>query len=104
MLGVREQEASQLLTVASTAHYAIAYAALFAIPLLGARALVTRLPAWLKFPAAAGLATSLVSLAITIRPIVDVVSRTAYAAKICTVVVIVNGLGVLIYRARPGSR
>jgi amino acid transporter len=102
MLGVREQEASQLLTVAATAHYAIAYAALFAIPLFGARALASRLPAWLKFPAAAGLFTSLVSLAITVRPIVDVVSRTAYAAKICTVVAIVNGLGIVIYRARPG--
>ena len=91
-----------MLTVAATAHYAIAYAALFAIPLFGARALASRLPAWLKFPAAAGLFTSLVSLAITVRPIVDVVSRTAYAAKICTVVAIVNGLGIVIYRARPG--
>ncbi|MGP8244076.1 MAG: APC family permease [Bryobacteraceae bacterium] len=104
MLGVHEQEASQLLTVASTAHYAIAYAALFAIPLFGARALVSRLPRWLKFPAAAGLMTSLVSLAITVYPIVDVVSRAAYAAKICSVVVVVNGLGVLIYRARPSHR
>jgi amino acid transporter len=102
MLGVREQEASQLLTAASTAHYAIAYAALFAIPLFGASALVSRLPAWLKFPAAAGLFTSVVSLAITVRPIVDVVSRTAYAAKICSVVAIINGLGIVIYRARPG--
>jgi amino acid transporter len=102
MLGVHEQEASQLLTVASSAHYAIAYAALFAIPLFGARALVSRLPAWLKWPAAAGLMTSLVCLGITVYPIVDVVSRTAYAAKICAVVVIVNGLGIAIYRARPG--
>jgi hypothetical protein len=91
-----------LLTVASTAHYAIAYAALFAIPLFGARTLASRLPAWLKWPAAAGLMTSLVSLAVTVYPVVDVVSRTAYAAKICSVVVIVNGLGIVIYRVRPG--
>jgi len=102
MLGVHEQEASQLLTVASTAHYAIAYASLFAIPVFGARAVVSRLPPWLKFPAAAGMLTSLVSMAITVYPIVDVVSRAAYAAKICSVVAIVNALGILIYRARPG--
>ena len=37
LLGVREQEASQLLTMASIVHYAIAYVALFALPLFGRR-------------------------------------------------------------------
>ncbi|HEV2444963.1 MAG TPA: APC family permease, partial [Candidatus Sulfopaludibacter sp.] len=62
MLGVREQEANQLLMVASDVHYAITYIALFAIPVIGARALRRRLPAWLQAVSAAGLAASLVSL------------------------------------------
>ena len=97
MLGVREQEASQLLTNASVVHYALAYVALFALPLAGA--LRHRTPAWLKVSAAAGLFASLVSLAIAVYPIVDVVSRTSYATKIVSVVLLTNAGGILIYRA-----
>jgi len=99
MMGVREQEASQLLGAASIALYAIAYVALFALPLLGNRALRTALPAWVKVAALAGLISSVVSLAIAVYPIVDVTSRVEYAAKICAVVVLSNIAGVLIYRA-----
>jgi amino acid transporter len=98
MLGVREQEASQLLANASIAHYALAYVGLFALPLLGKTALRAQLPAWVKVASLAGLASSLVSLVIAVYPIVDVTSRAEYAAKICTVVVIANALGVLLYR------
>src|SRR5215472_11541684 len=48
MLGVREHEASQLLAGSSIALYAIAYVALFALPLLGRRALRSALPTWVK--------------------------------------------------------
>jgi hypothetical protein len=44
MLGVREQESSQLLAIGSSVHYAIVYIALFAIPLFGR----TAAPPWLK--------------------------------------------------------
>jgi amino acid transporter len=99
MLGVREQEASQLLAASSIALYAIAYVALFALPLLGSRALRSALPAWVKLVALAGLVSSLVSLVIAVYPIIDVTSRGAYAAKICAVVVLSNLVGVMIYRA-----
>ena len=99
MMGVREQEASQLLTAASIVLYAIAYVALFALPLLGNRALRNALPAWVKVAALAGLISSVVSLVIAVYPIVDVTSRSQYAAKICAVVVLSNIAGVLIYRA-----
>ena len=99
MLGVREQEASQLLANASIAHYALAYVGLFALPLVGRAALRAGLPVWVKVAALAGLVSSVVSLAIAVYPIVDVTSRMEYAAKICTVVFVANGLGVLIYRA-----
>jgi amino acid transporter len=98
LLGVREQEASQLLTLASIVHYAIAYVALFALPLFGRAALRRQLPRWLKVAAAAGMASSLVALLISVYPVVDVVSRLAFAGKICAVVVVSNMAGVLIYR------
>jgi glutamate:GABA antiporter len=99
MMGVREQEASQLLANASIAHYALAYIGLFALPLLGSATLRAGIPAWLKLAALAGLLSSIVSLAIAVYPIIDVTGRFEYAAKICTVVVVANALGVLLYRA-----
>lgn len=98
MAGVHEQEAAQLLAVSSVVHYAIAYASLFLIPLFSAGLLRSKLPAWLKVASAAGLLATLVSMFIAVYPIVDVVSRTAYATKICGVVAISNALGILIYR------
>jgi amino acid transporter len=102
MLGVHEQEASQLLSNASVVHYALAYVALFALPLVGTLRL--RVPGWLKAAAAAGLFASLVSLAIAVYPIVDVVSKEAYAFKIVSVVLLTNAAGVLIYRTGQGRR
>jgi amino acid transporter len=105
MLGVREQEASQLLGNASIGHYALAYIGLFALPLVGRAELRAALPIWLKVAALAGLLSSVVSLAIVVYPIVDVTSRVEYAAKICAVVLVGNALGVLIYRAgRPKAQ
>ena len=102
LLGTKEQEASQLLTAASIVHYAIVYVALFALPIFGSRALRKQLPGWLKAAAWAGLVSSLVALCISAYPVVDVTSRTAFAAKICAVVVISNMGGVLLYRAGQG--
>ncbi|HYW45681.1 MAG TPA: APC family permease [Bryobacteraceae bacterium] len=98
MLGVREQEASQLLAMSSVVHYAIAYIALFALPVFGNRALRARLPGWVKVVSAGGFAASLVSLLIAAYPIVDVASKPEYAAKICGIVVLANMTGVIIYR------
>ena len=99
MLGVREQEANQLLAAASIVHYAIAYAALFALPLMGSRALRSKLPGWVKAAAAAGLIASLIALAIAAYPIVDVVDRSTYAGKICAVVIVSNAVGWIIYQS-----
>ena len=104
MLGVREQEASQLLAAASIAHYAIAYIALFALPLLGDRALRSAVPNWVKLAAVAGLISSVISLVVTIYPIVEVTSRAAYATKIFLVVLASNIIGVMIYRAGKRRR
>jgi amino acid transporter len=99
MLGVREQEASQLLAGASIALYAITYVALFALPLLGRRALRSALPLWVKILSLVGLISSVVSLGIMVYPIIDVADPGMYAAKICAIVVVTNVLGVAIYKA-----
>src|SRR5215813_14395562 len=98
MLGVREQEAYQLLAAASIALYAITYVVLFALPIIGSPALRSALPWWVKLVALAGLISSLVSLVIAMYPIIDVTSRGSYAAKICAVVLLSNVVGVVIYR------
>ncbi|MGI8743489.1 MAG: APC family permease [Bryobacteraceae bacterium] len=99
MTGVGEQEANQSLVNASQVHYAIAYVALFALPLIGSRALRSKLPVWLKVVSAAGLLSSVIGLAVTVYPIVDVVSRGAYALKIGGIVVVSNVIGLAIYYA-----
>ncbi len=62
MLGVREQEALQLLNNTSNVHYGIAYVALFAIPLFGAARLRNSLPKWLGIPALAGVVSSAIAV------------------------------------------
>src|SRR5262249_39149645 len=104
LIGVQEQESSQLLTNASIVHYAIAYISLFVIPLFGVRALRDKLPGWLKAVSAAGAIACLQSLLIAVYPVVDVVSRISYAAKITLVVVISNMAGILVYRASQAQR
>jgi amino acid transporter len=103
MLGVREQEALQLLNSASSAHYGIAYVALFAIPLFGSARLRQRLPRWLRLPAMAGLISSGIAVLIAVYPIVDVVSNLEYAGKIVGVVLGSNLAGVLIYSMRSST-
>jgi glutamate:GABA antiporter len=100
MLGVREQEALQLLNSASNVHYGIAYVALFAIPLFGSARLRNSLPPWLRVPALAGLISSGVAVLIAVYPIVDVVSQLEYAGKIIGVVLVSNIVGLLIYALR----
>ena len=104
MLGVREQEASQLLAMSSVVHYALAYVGLFALPIVGRGALRSALPVWVKLVAAGGLLASLISLLIAAYPIVDVASRSGYAAKICGAVLLANAVGVLIFRSGARGR
>ena len=104
VLGVEAQEANQLLTLSSIVHYSIAYVALFSLPLFGTAALRRALPPWLKYAAAAGMFSSLIALVISVYPVVEVVSRTAFAAKICAVVVVSNLTGLAIYRMGQARR
>jgi glutamate:GABA antiporter len=103
MLGVHEQEAMQLLQNASTAHYGVAYVALFALPLWGLARVRRGLPLWVKLASAAGLLSSSVAVLIAIYPIIDVSSPVSYAMKIVTTVAVSNVLAVWVY-SRRGRR
>lgn len=102
--GVHAQEAYQLLSNASLTHYELAYLAMFAIPLLGVRALRSALPAWLKWLSAVGFAATLFSLLISVYPFVAVVNPWAYAAKILGTTLFSNLLAVVFYKLRRASR
>ncbi len=90
MMGVREHGGQSASGAASIVHYAIAYVALFSLPLFGRSALRSALPQWVRLAALAGLFSSVIALVITVYPIIDVTSSRLYAAKICAVVVASN--------------
>ena len=98
LLGVGMQEAYQLLENAATIFYATSYVILFAIPLFAAARVGLRAPLWLKAASASGLLVSLLGIALTIVPIVDVVSPLAFAAKLVAVTLAFNLAGVVLYR------
>lgn len=96
--GVGSQEAMQLFNNASGIYYAMAYVAMFAIPLAGAA------PNWVKLASASGLAMTLLYIALSIFPIIDVDSHFWFTAKISGVVVAGNLAGFAIFEiaARKG--
>lgn len=98
--GVGIQEGFQVLENASTAHYAICYLALFAIPLVGAEAIRIALPWWLKWISVLGFGATLFSLVISAYPFVDVVNPQIYAAKVLGATLISNIVGFTFYRIR----
>jgi amino acid transporter len=99
-IGVHAQEAFQVLSNAAIAHYELSYLAMFAIPLIGAKALRTRLPRWLRWTSITGLCATLFSFIISAYPFVAVVNPRAYAAKILGTTLLSNIIGYTFYRVR----
>ena len=100
LIGVGEQEAFELLLVLAFAFYAIAYLALFAIPLLARRELGIRPARCLRIGAVSGLLMTLLYILLSVFPIIDVQSRWRYFAKTVSVILAGNTLGILLYRWR----
>lgn len=99
-IGVHAQEAFQVLSNAAITHYELSYLAMFAIPLIGAKVLRTRLPRWLRWTSITGLCATLFSFIISAYPFVDVVNPKAYAAKILGTTLLSNIIGYTFYRTR----
>lgn len=99
-VGVRAQEAFQVLSNASLAHYELMYMAMFAIPIVGTAALRNSLPRWLKWVSLVGFCASLFSLLVSVFPFVEVVNPLGYAAKIAGTVLISNAAALVFYKLR----
>jgi amino acid transporter len=99
LIGVGKQEAFQLLWIASGVFYALTYVVMFAIPLFGLRGVEPRPSLGLKVCALSGLAMTLLYVALSIVPLVQVESRLLFAVKITGLIVLTNALGLVIYRA-----
>lgn len=101
LIGVGEQEGFELLQIWSFAFYGIAYIALFAIPLFALNNRALRAPIWLRILATSGLVVTLLFVALSIFPIIPVVSQSAYTIKTTVALLTANALGFLLYRVRP---
>ena len=105
--GARSQEAFQILESVATVLYGITYVALFAIPLVGRHELRAKIPASVRFASVSGLIVTLLSLALSLVPIVHVASDVVFAGKIIVVAVAFNVVGLLLYasgrRVKAGS-
>jgi len=98
--GVHAAEAFGVLNDASSEFYALAYLAMFLIPICGARAVRDRLPRWVAAICACGVVAILFVLVMNAYPFVDVRSPLAFAVKIVGTVFLVNAFGYMFYRSR----
>ncbi len=101
LIGVDHQEAFQLLQGATGVFFGLGYLVMFAIPLFGLRGVV--FPLWLKAGAFSGLAVVTLFIAFSIFPIIEVQNHLVYAAKIVSVVVFGNAIGLAIYLMRANQ-
>ena len=97
LIGAGKQEAFQLLWNGSAVFYALTYLVMFAIPLLGLRG-SPRAPMVTQVAAVSGFLMTLLFVALSIVPIVQVESRVVFALKLSSVVVVTNVIGFVIYR------
>ena len=97
LIGVGKQEAFQLLWNASGVFYALTYLVMFAIPLIGLRSSGQKVPIWLKLAAFCGFAMTLLYVALSVVPIVQVQSRVMFAVKIGGLIAVANLIGLAAY-------
>lgn len=96
-IGAGVQEAFQLVDNAANVFYGTAYFIMFAIPLLGAAAVRTGAPWWLRIAAFVGMITCLLAIFFTVYPIIEVPSRLLFAIKIIAVALLANAIGLAIF-------
>ena len=101
LVGVGAQEAFELLLIWAFTFYAIAYLALFAIPLLAGKESSLRGPFWMKVLSSFGFLMTLLFVVLSIFPIIPVVSQSAYSAKTVVVILLANLAGLVLYYKRP---
>jgi amino acid transporter len=103
LIGARELEAFQMLQIWSFTFYGLAYLALFAIPLLARRDSKLRSGLVLKLAAVSGFVLTLLFVALSIFPIVDVVDPLKYAAKTVAVLLGANCIALVLFSTQRRS-
>jgi glutamate:GABA antiporter len=104
LIGVGQQESFQLLFNAGGIFYALTYLVMFAIPLFGLRVLKPAPPWWLRLAAASGFLMTLLYVALSIFPIIDVKNNFSFTVKIAGVIIAANILGGGIFVAARARR
>ena len=97
LIGVGKQEAFQLLWNASGLFYSLTYLVMFAIPLFGLRNVTPPPPMWLKLAALSGFLMTLLYVALSVVPIINVESRIGFAFKVGGLILVTNLIGLLFY-------
>ncbi len=103
LIGVGHQEAFELLQIWGFTFYAIAYLALFAIPLFAVKKSALSAPPWMKLLAVFGFILTLLFALLSVFPIIPVASQSAYTLKTIAVLAVANIFGLLLYSMRPKS-
>jgi amino acid transporter len=101
LIGVGDQEAFELLQIWGFTFYAIAYLALFAVPLLAFKNRSLRGPLWMKALAVSGFLLTLLFVMLSVFPIIPVASQSAYTLKTIAVLCLANVGGFVLYLKRP---
>jgi amino acid transporter len=97
LIGVNEEEAFSLVQIWAFTLYGLAYLVMFAIPLVGNRKLPIKPRIWLRVAAGSGFIVTLLFVALSIFPVIDVPNPASYAWKTVAVVVGANILGGVFY-------
>ena len=104
LVGVRPEEAYELLLTWSFTFYGIAYLAMFAIPIFSASNKGLRPAMWLRIAAGSGLLVTLLSVVLSVFPIINVGSSWKYSFKIMGVVIGANVLGWIAFKTGSKDR
>ncbi len=80
--GSGQQEAFQLLQNSAGIFYALAYIAMFALPLIGRQSQIERPPWWLKAAALSGLVMTTMYLVLSLFPIIEVAKPWLFTLKV----------------------
>lgn len=98
--GVHAAEAFGVLNDASNEFYALAYLAMFLIPICGARTIRSRLPTRVTVICAIGVLTILFVVAVNAYPFMSAVRPGRFIAKIAGTTLLVNAVGWMFYSSR----
>jgi len=93
-------EAFNILNNASTEFYALAYLAMFAIPIVGVKLLRNKIPMWVTILCAIGFLSIVATFLLNAYPFDDAAAPLPFAIKIIGCTLVINVIGYVFYRIR----